>query len=196
MFSNPTLVLKEDNVMAIPNPYPSQYSQKDKISNFVYHNHLQLARLKDRTNYQIPPESDYIVLQNYNISFTLNGNPHEIVVPRGMLTDLASVPCVFRWYVGRVGPHLEATTVHDWLYVAWQGASYLVPRFQPIQKARTDDMRHFADRVMLHAMQASGMRLKADLIYKAIQWGGRGAYFNSNPKPQGLLDADLKTKGL
>jgi hypothetical protein len=33
---------------------------------------------------------------------------------------MASVPKVFRNIIGRVGPHLEACIVHDWLYIAWQ----------------------------------------------------------------------------
>ena len=191
-----TFYSKEEKIMQIPDPYPSQYSRRDSIADFVYHDHLQLARLKDRGQYNVPSGGNYIVSQDYRVTFTLNKHPHEIIVPRGMLTDLASVPRIFRCYVGRVGTHLEATIVHDWLYVAWQGASYLVPQLQPIPKARTDDMRHFADNVMHHAMLASGMRGKAHVIHGAIRCGGRCIYFDKNPTPLGLSDAQLKAEGL
>lgn len=67
----------------------------------------------------------------------------SITVSKGMLTDLASVPRCFRWYAGRVGPHLEAAIVHDFLYVAWQDLKEMCPK---------PGMRFFADRIMLAAM--------------------------------------------
>ncbi|MCY4463595.1 MAG: DUF1353 domain-containing protein [Albidovulum sp.] len=76
-------------------------------------------------------------------------------VKRGFPTDLTSVPRPFRPFVGRVGPHLEASIIHDYLYVAWQ-----IGGLPP-----TDDMRRFSDEVMLAAMPASGMGCKAHAIY-------------------------------
>lgn len=37
-----------------------------------------------------------------------------------LLTDLSSVPWTGWSLVSRVGPHLEASIVRDWLYIAWQ----------------------------------------------------------------------------
>ena len=88
------------------------------------------------------------------------------------MTDLASVPPVFRWYVGRVGRHLEASVVHDWLYVAWQH----------YELAPADDMRLFSDKVMLAAMLASGMGCKAYVIYWTIQVFGTCIFYGTEPE--------------
>ena len=98
---------------------------------------------------------------------------HSIRAPRGTLTDLSSAPRLLRPFVGRVGPHLEATVVHDYLYVGWQVFN-LTP---------TDDMRLFSDKVMLAAMLASGMGCKAYAIYWAIRLFGTCIFYGRNPEP-------------
>ena len=62
----------------------------------------------------------YIVDQDYTVSFDVDDVEKTLTVPRGMLTDLASVPRVARGRVGKVGPHLAASIVHDFLFIAWQ----------------------------------------------------------------------------
>ncbi len=65
-------------------------------------------------------EAMYVVMEDYKVQLTIDGQIRYIIVPKGMTTDLASVPKVFQNIIGRVGPHLEACIVHDWLYIAWQ----------------------------------------------------------------------------
>ena len=57
--------------------------------------------------------------------------------------------------------------MHDFLYVAWHDLKDMCP------KAR---MRFFADRIMLAAMKAAGMRGAATVIYRAVRTGGRSAF--------------------
>lgn len=100
--------------------YP-YFNPDNPITDFRYTKWLVLGRapssfLKKRGE----RESLYIVMKNYPVELTIAGHTFVIVVPKGMTTDLASVPKIFRGLIGRVGPHLEACIVHDWLYVAWQ----------------------------------------------------------------------------
>ena len=77
-------------------------------------------------------EQEYLVNAAYRVDVTLklthgrnDPNPafhtELCTVPEGMLTDLASVPRALRWLVGRVGPHLEAAIVHDYMFSFWSG---------------------------------------------------------------------------
>ena len=68
-----------------------------------------------------------------------------------------------RWAVSRVGPHLEASIVHDWLYVAWQFEG----------REGTARMRRFADDVFLAAMKEAEVGwFQRHLIYGAVRLGG------------------------
>ena len=135
----------------------------------------------------IHPEQQYIVAQPYTARYTLNGKEERLTVPGGLLTDLASVPRPLRWYVGRVGPHLEAAILHDYLYVAWQ-----FKKNDPTSE-RMMQMRRFADDLMLAAMRETGMGCKARLIHLAIRWCGRGIFFGRNPEPL-VLDLNALPK--
>ena len=168
---------------AIPDPYPERYGKGVSIKWFGYRSHLYLMRLKLRPGrVGTDREAQYIVAQDYSVCYRLNGGPRlTITVPRGMLTDLASVPRPFRSIVGRVGPHLEASIVHDWLYVAWQVKD----------KDSTDELRRFADDLYLAAMKEAGMGCKAYLIYLAVRLGGKCAFYGRNPEPWILCSEQL-----
>ncbi len=143
------------------------------ITGFRFKTDLCLTRLQERDP-RFKSEKQYLVAKDYIIRVELDGSTVQVItVPRGTVTDLASVPRIFRWYVGRVGRHLEASIVHDWLYVAWQEH-----RLPP-----TDNMRLFSDRIMLAGMQASGMGCKAYAIYWAIRAFGTCVFYGRNPKP-------------
>ena len=148
------------------NPYPS--GRWGNIREFRYESDLYLLRLSDGLP-GIPRSAQYVVGEPYTVSFRLDTEEdrRSITVPKGMLTDLTSVPRCFRWYAGRVGPHLEAAIVHDFLYVAWHDLKDM---------CSDGHMRFFADRIMLAAMKAAGMRGKASVIYRAVRIGGRCAF--------------------
>ena len=148
------------------NPYPSRAWHE--IQEFSYDSDLHLMRLRRRLP-GLRRSAQYIVEEPYTVSFRLDTEAKRrcITVPAGMLTDLTSVPRCFRWYAGRVGRHLEAAIVHDFLYVAWQDVKNVCP---------DENMRFFADRLMLAAMKAAGMLGKAHVIYRAVRTGGRSAF--------------------
>lgn len=152
-------------------PFPPEPGWKT-IASFKYDSNLHVVRLKNGIP-SVAREAQYIVAKDYRVSFDLDGVRNSITVPRGMLTDFASVPKWFRSIVGRVGPHLEASIVHDYLYIAWQIAG-----IRP-----TDDMRRFADELMLEAMKAARMRFKSMLIYGAVRAGGHGVFYKKDPPP-------------
>jgi len=161
----------------VHDPYPDR--KWSRIRGFSYESDLHLLRLR-RGLPGIRREAQYIVAKPYLVSFKLDdeGNRRNITVPKGMLTDLASVPRPLRWYAGRVGPHLEAAVVHDFLYVAWQDLGMLP----------TGSLRRFADRMMLTAMLAAGMCSKAYTIYRAVRLGGCRAF--RCPEPCRYVDLD------
>ena len=154
----------------VNSPYPDR--EWSRISEFRYESDLNLLRLRCRLP-GIRREAQYILAKPYRVSFELDneGTRRTIIVPTGMLTDLASVPRPFRWYAGRVGPHLEAAIVHDFLYVVWQDLG-----IQP-----TRSMRRFADRMMLTAMLAAGMCGKAYVIYFGVRLFGCCAFRSREP---------------
>lgn len=160
-------------------PYPA--SNWKRITGFRFETDLCLARLKERDP-RFHPEQQYIVAKDYVVCVELGGTSKlSLKVPRGLPTDLASVPKPFRSFVGRVGPHLEASIIHDYLYVAWQ-----IHGLDP-----TDDMRLFSDKVMLAAMLASGMGCKAHAIYWAIRLFGTCVFYGRNPKPWILEEENM-----
>ena len=126
----------------------------------------------------IKSEDQYIVAKDYIVCVELldsEGKPRKLclTVPRGTLTDLATVPRPFRLFVGRVGPHLEASIIHDYLYIAWQRLG--VPP--------TDKIRLYSDKVMLKAMLEAGMGCKAFAIYLVIRCLGTCIFYGRNPEP-------------
>ena len=161
----------EPYVPEIQNPYPDDWTE---ITDFSYDTHLYLARAKKAIVGGDGRESEYIVAAEYICSCKVDGQPWEIRVPSGMLTDLASVPWAARLIVGRVGPHLEATIVHDFLFLAWQDI--------PDHGARNEDFR-FANEVMRQAMIAAGVGfLTRNVIFLAVSsFVGRWVYEASNP---------------
>lgn len=164
------------------NPYPDETGEVDGIA---YRTGLMLLRLKDAVPLRKGADADYIVGADYAITYRLNGQEERTVtVPRGMLTDLVSVPPVFRSWVGRVGPHLEAAIVHDYLYIAWQDADGGVPRRQD---------RRFADQLFLKAMRAAKVsRVASWTIYGAVRLFG-GFAFRRREKERyvDLSDSDI-----
>lgn len=66
--------------------------------------------------------------------------PELIIVPAGFITDLASIPRIFRALIPQNGKHRLAAIVHDYL-------------------VRLDDFdRRLADRIFLEAMEHLGVK--------------------------------------
>ncbi len=155
----------------IQNPYPSNWTS---ITDFSYETHLYLARAKKAIQGGSGRESEYIVSAEYVCSCKVDEQRWEIRVPSGMLTDLTSVPWIARLIVGRVGRHLEAAIIHDFMFLAWQDI--------PGHGARGNDFR-FANQVMLESMIKAGVCfLSRNLIFLTVSsFVARWVYNAPNP---------------
>ncbi|MEL6265014.1 MAG: DUF1353 domain-containing protein [Pseudomonadota bacterium] len=157
-------------------PYPDAGWQR--VDGFEYLSDLHLSRLSDRARLPLPREAQYLLSRPYRCAFRVDGTRRELEVPAGMLTDLASVPAIARTFVGRVGRHLEAAIVHDFLFVAWQDLK------QPYTP--TDDDFHFANAVMTAAMDEAAVRSwrKVAIRVAVGSFIGRRVFFDANEDPR------------
>ena len=121
------------------------YDPDIPITDFGYSDWLILGRAPF-TLFRHDREAMYIVMKDFAVTMKIGALTVNIVVPQGMTTDLASVPKCFRNIVGRVGPHLEACIVHDWLYIAWQLQNRLPTKAD----------KKFADNVLHAGAKAAG----------------------------------------
>jgi hypothetical protein len=157
----------------LENPYPSP--GWEEISDFEYLTPLRLSRDAKAVPMRDGEDAEYVVSDDYRVRYRLDGEAREITVPAGMLTDLASVPRVARWLVDRVGPHLEAAIVHDFLYIAWQDVA-------GGRGAREED-RRFADQLMRVAMESAKVSATSRfVIHNAVRGFGRRAYKERNER--------------
>lgn len=162
------------------NPYPDQ--RWSRIGDFDYIDDLVLLRMADAPRKRNgKADADYIVAQDYTVAYKLDGAERRLTVPRGLITDLASVPRAARSIVGRVGPHLEASIVHDFLYVAWQDV--------PDRGAREAD-RRFADDLLRAGLIAANVgAFKRWAMYQAVRDFGAGVYRSPNAERYVALPA-------
>jgi hypothetical protein len=80
-----------------------------------------------------------------------------ITVPKGFVSDLASIPRPLQNFIQKDEP-LEAAIIHDWLY-SWQCGLGI--------------SREAADNIFLEAMTVAGMgRIKRGLVYNAVRYFG------------------------
>lgn len=145
------------------NPYPDEDWRE--ITEFQYIDPLILRRNAKGLVFRRGREKDacYIVAEDYRVRYRLDGERTDrfVTAPQGMLTDLASVPRLARAVVGQVGPHLEASIVHDFLYIAWQDVAG--------RGARKKD-RKFADKLMCAAMAEAKLNpIIRGIIYFAVR---------------------------
>lgn len=161
-------------------PYPNGPWQT--VSNFRYVSPLHLYRARRAIRFgSVKRGADYVVAEPYRVLIDVDGITKEIVVPQGMLTDLASVPKFARSIAGRVGRHLEASIVHDFLYIAWQDLDG--------HGANKED-RKFADQVFNEGMKAAQSRVRG-LIFRAVRLFG-GGVFKKYDSPRYLDPNDIE----
>lgn len=98
-------------------------------------------------------ERNYILLEDLTYPFTdTAGNIQFITVPRGFVTDLASIPRIAWPLIGPSGMHAQAAVLHDWLYRSWTH----------------NFTRREADAIFRDAMEDSGV----NAVRKLILWFG------------------------
>lgn len=99
------------------------------------------------------------------------GTNQRLIIPRGFVTDLTSVPSLFRSAVPKTGKHAEAAILHDYLY--WdQGCS-----------------RTQADQIFMATMKASDISwLRRHAINFGVKFvGGAAAWETNKEAKQGGL---------
>lgn len=150
-------------------PYPPKWTE---VTDLEFDTDLVLVRLKGTVRTREGEDADYVLGRDYSVRLKVDGVTLGITVPKGLITDLTSVPAPLRMIAGRVGPWLEAAIVHDYLYIAWEDVPGLRPR---------DADRAFADLVMLRAMEAAHAGVvRRRLIYAAVRAFGAGAFRKRN----------------
>ena len=140
------------------------------INDFKFLSPLILRREPKALSGRKGGDADYILAAEYKVSYRLDGEPEPrtITVTSGMLTDLASVPWFGRWYVGRVGRHLEACIVHDFLYCAWEN----IPKYR-----RRPRDKVFADCMLMAGMEAAKVRWdRRQVVFQMVWWFGGPAF--------------------
>lgn len=150
-------------------PYPPD--GWERIIKVVFETDLTLTRKIESIKRRKAEDADFIVVEDFTVSVEVvcSGKIQtwKITAPKDFHTDLSSVPKWFRWAVGRTGTHLEASVIHDYLYVAWQGSNF-VP---------TESDRYFSDRVFLKAMEETRVGwLKHWIAYYAVRLFGKKAF--------------------
>lgn len=115
-------------------------------------------------------DGEYWVLGN-DLVFTVRETGQRIVVPRGFVTDFASVPRIFWSFFPRHGEYTRAAIVHDFLY--WE------------QRCSREQADELFDIVMQDSDVDSTTRLT---IYAAVRVWGDGAWqANSEARQQGYV---------
>ena len=97
----------------------------------------------------------------------------EVSIPRGFVTDFASVPRLFWAALPPCGAYTTAAVLHDYLY--WE-------QFQECD-------RECADKALLIAMEEAGVSfITREAIYNSVRIGGSIAWrSNKNAKSEGQI---------
>ncbi len=111
-----------------------------------------------------PPDAEVIVRQrdekNWELvtSLTYQGSREMFVVPAGMVTDFASVPRSFVWFIPQYGRYTKAAILHDymWRYRAAEGLMRWID----------------ADGIFRRAMRELDVAfLRRWIMWAAVRWG-------------------------
>ena len=120
-------------------------------------------RKMEKTKLLIHPLSDgrkQELFQNY--VYEING--YRITVPKGFITDLASVPRSFWAIFPPFGRYTPAAVIHDFLYSEYN---------------TTGINRTLSDKIFLHIMKELGVGfLKRKAMYKAVRFFGETSWKN------------------
>ncbi|MDA0229936.1 MAG: DUF1353 domain-containing protein [Proteobacteria bacterium] len=149
-----------------PGADPFPQDKVEKITDLTYAGELSFVR-HAKVHLDRPPNSLWQLAGDISATMTVhleNGTSYSVTVtaPRGLYTDLASVPQALWFVVGPIGKHLEISILHDYLYMAWTDHRAAAAR---------QDWR-FADKMFLTGLKESGVGLlKRNLMFAAVHSG-------------------------
>lgn len=131
-------------------------------------------RFLNRTTMDVWGDSDWVLCDSLAYWSEITGS--TIIVPKGFINDLASIPRLFTRLIPVNGRHRYAAIVHDWLYANANGKTV-----QGID-------REAADKIFLEAMEVLGVAAwKRKAMYQAVRLGG-GRYWK---RRKGLTSGDI-----
>lgn len=138
---------------------------------------ISMLNLQEYTPNKVPVPDEWVVLDPL-ITLRSNGiNADKIIVPRGFITDLASIPRVFRGAFNVNGLLRAPAVIHDWLYCS-----------QRYSRAE-------ADTILMEAMEARGMdKATRYAVYAAVRTFG-WRYYNKRKAALGLNAEDFVKPG-
>jgi len=135
-------------VVGAPAKPPSVTAQADPTG-------LDFRLMRD---YRIEGRRVGIVMSDWLYCYPPTGD--VILVPRGYLTDFASIPGFARGLIDEFGDNAEAAVAHDWLYAVGE----------PGLREKADDLFRYA----LMEQGVGGVTRNA--MHAAVRAGGGGAY--------------------
>ena len=159
-------------------PYPPRFR---RVRYLRQETDLMIARPRARLRPQHDREEEYVVLRDFTVAFEVDGREWRVTAPAGMLTDLATSRWFTKPVLGRVGPHLEAAIIHDYLSIAWQDVTARRDRRRPRRgdfEFSNAAMMAMLARVNLHPVVTWGVRkvITSDT--------GRKRFIDPNPAPR------------
>ena len=118
--------------------------------------------------YEVVSGSGYKLLAPFQYHLSAPGSMLVVDVPKGFLTDLASVPWVLRWLFPPDGVWAKAAVVHDWGYAC---GDLSLPDGSKIKPSK-----FWWDVIFLEAMSVLKVpRLTRWTFFVAVRaFGGRG----------------------
>ncbi len=133
----------------IVNPYPEGWRE---VRGFEIVENTDVARPDPPDpGLNREPHQQWYTLSEFVVRCEVDGAGHEVRIPSGMLSDLATIPKPFHLLIRRKGRHLPAVLIHDYLSVAWQD----IHHDDGNRGARDDDFR-FSNAVLREGLIALG----------------------------------------
>jgi hypothetical protein len=101
-----------------------------------------------------------VVTRPYAYIHPVYGQDVTVEVPKGFVTDFASIPRIFHFIVHPFGSHAPAAVLHDYLYAVGQ------------KKCRA-----LADKLFLNAMKEAGVPgFRRSVMFRMVRTFGGGGY--------------------
>ena len=118
---------------------------------------------------------EFIIFRDFRVSFGLPSDiPVVITIPRGFITDFASVPRLVQVLPGfnRTESSANAAVLHDWLYCNRGQVSGENPVFG-LKNNKLNLTRKQCDELLYEGLRESGYsRITAWMFYSAVRAGG------------------------
>ncbi|MET3665187.1 DUF1353 domain-containing protein [Caulobacter sp. 1776] len=123
------------------------------------------------------------------LRYTPSDADHSITVPKGFVTDLASIPRAVWILLPPDGPWVKGAVIHDFLY-ATRGTG--IWKTHPSGNTRPEPYsRREADWILRDAMRNRGVDVvRRNIIWLAVRIGGGGGWGKDDSRQKKVTPAD------